>query len=101
MVNNVKKARERNWQIFQLKGILPRIIQLIPEDIKQDIGEDAIKELKTIIYKIRLSIENKKKVYFACSNCIDIKNKKPTKNKKAFTCDICGSYGYNNALYNI
>jgi len=94
-----QQASSRNWDIMQLIGMLPRVVSLIPPDIAMAIPKEDLVELRRLTSNVLKVINSAKVPRFTCDLCTDILLEKPTKNKRAYRCDICGDY-YDD-LYNI
>ena len=85
---NRKYAQERNSNIRRLRGMLPLLINLIPNDVIEKIEVDDIKQLDIILNKIIIALNQVKKKQYTCERCNPIHGK-ITKNKKALMCDYC------------
>jgi len=87
-----KNTLERNSKIRQLRGILPRLTQLIPEDVAKLFGDSDMIVLRRMQYELIELLNNVKKKNFTCPICNDVSRLRKTKSKRAITCDYCGKY---------
>ncbi len=95
---NAKETKQRNWNIAQLRAIVPRIARLIPDDVYKQMNYTK-RDISLIADDIAQALNAVKKNNFVCEKCIDISGRKRTKNKCAFKCDICGEYNDNLYLF--
>lgn len=100
------EIKEKNFRIFQLRGILQRLkiktdvpkgfVLLQDEDILKNISSDERIIFNSIIERIFNNINNIKIKRFVCISCAKNENikirKKATKDKKAIQCDFCKSW---------
>ena len=95
----MKPHQIRNWNIARLRGILASLTHLIPDDIEFS-SEDSL-ELQHLADKLLQAIDDAKPPKFVCLLCRpDLEDNKPTRNKKAVECDLCGAPCFgNNKLY--
>jgi len=85
---NKEYILKRNNDIRQLRGMLPRLIDLIPNDVIEKLDKEDIKQLNLILNKITNELNVVKKKRFTCENCNPIHGKRTT-NKRALMCDYC------------
>lgn len=83
-----QETSERNWGIARLRGSLPHIGRLLPDELKdryytqlQDLSNSILDDLGTLALKV-----------FTCKKCSDTSHLHKTKNKKAYKCDLCNLY---------
>ena len=86
----MSSKHERNWAICQLRGSLPRIVSIIPDDIPFS-DEDRV-TLKQLATKLLAALDASKVKRFTCSKCSNTTLLHQTTNKKAYHCDICNKY---------
>ena len=97
----MKPHQIRNWNIARLKGILPSITRLIPEDVVSKFPAGKLLQFQQLADEIYQTIDDAKQPKFVCLLCRpDLEDNKPTRNKKAVECDLCGAPCFgNNKLY--
>jgi len=89
-------AKQRNWNIMQLRGMAPRMVSLIPDDIKYK--HKAV--LKKVLESLVKDLDKVKVKKFTCAQCTDTTLLHLSKNKRAYCCDLCGNYAAGQ-LYNL
>ena len=90
-----QQSIERNSNIRQLRGMLPRLLSLVPADILSQLDQDRINIIKQLFVDIQNKLDEAKQNKFTCSNCNDTTNQKPTRNKQAWKCDFCKQSKWN------
>jgi len=88
----IKDYDSRNWKIMQLRGVLPRLTSIIPDDIKARFTDMELLKFQTTADRIIHVLNQVKVIRFVCAGCKNKATTKLTKNKKAITCDICGDW---------
>ena len=81
---------QRNWNICQLSGIIPRLVSIIPADIKFSKAKKV--RLQKLLTELEASIYNAKVKKYTCSSCTSVEELTLTTNKKAYKCDICNNW---------
>ena len=95
---NRQQTQKRNWNISQLRGMLIRIPYIIPQDIEAQMQPRDLRQFKAFTHRLLECIEDTKIKRFTCDDCVE-HTPRPTKNKLAVVCTICGSW--EKTLYNI
>jgi len=93
-----QEAQQRNWQIRTLMGQLPRLGRLIPADIKAKLPTEELTQFLTFAEVLLEILQEAKVKRFTCGTCHP-HGKNPTKNRKAYKCEFCGTL--EEPLYNI
>ena len=93
-----QEAQQRNWNIGNLLGQLPRLQFIIPADIKAKLPTEELAQFLTFAEVLLETLREAKVKRFTCDTC-HIHGKNPTKNKKAYKCEFCGTW--KEPLYNI
>jgi len=93
-----QEAQQRNWNIGNLRGQLPRLKKIIPADILARLDPQHLAEFLIMADIILQEIEQVKIKRFTCDSCHP-HTSRPTTNKKAYICDFCGTW--EEPLYNI
>ena len=93
-----REAQERNWNIGNLMGQLPRLKRIIPADIVARLDPQHFSEFLAMADIILQEIQQVKIKRFTCEYC-HTHTPRPTTNEKAYQCDFCGTW--DKPLYNI
>ena len=64
-----QQAQERNFKIHQLRGILPRLVHLIPADIAEKLPHEDLVDLAEICDRITYTLDVSRKVVTLCPTC--------------------------------
>jgi len=86
-------------KILRLRGILPNIESVIPNDIKGQMLLKDLSELTRISNRIIEILDKAKKKRFVCGKCIKSDEAVITRDRKAYECDVCGEYAETLYLY--
>jgi len=86
-----REAQERNWNLGILKGQLPRLKRIIPQDIKDKMQQRDLRQFLEFAERLLECIEDARIKRFTCDDCHE-HGPRPTLNKKATVCDFCGSW---------
>ena len=87
-----RQTQVRNKNILQLRGMLPRVASLIPDDVKRYMTREELVNFSKTADSILKILNMVKVVRFVCADCAEESETRITKNKKATACDVCGDY---------
>jgi len=85
-----EQAKERNFKIFRLRGIISLLPTLIPEDVYKEMFYDK-EDIETICKNIKIALNKVKKIEYICEDCGG--TGKVSRSKSVLLCDKCGRYG--------
>ena len=90
-----REAQQRNFNIYQLRGILPRLVSLIPKDVKDATGRSELfySLLASDMQLILDGIEKVKKTTEICLSCKLKLDGKPFRGDFAPTGHMCAECG--------
>ena len=87
-----RKAQERNNNIRQLRGILPRVYSIIPDDVKTHMSKKELDQFEKTAENILEVLDKVKIKHYTCESCSDVSKLRPARSKKFLYCDYCGSF---------
>ena len=86
-----EEALKRNQVIFRLRGV-PEFDTLIEGELRTHFSSKDMECLRKANEILKRRLDEAKIKHYTCSKCMDVSNFKIAKSKKAFICDICGTW---------